>query len=700
MTTSSPPSGENGLDGDGEQKKWGHKQEQFTAVVSTTRLNGAVARLTEGSVGVDELLRVLDDLGVGRGGAGRTMAEVLALKQEAVALRSAPWSQAVVEFLSQAARRIPVSREGLGSQLMALLSAAAENPAYVSTVNATVGALLLDLDHPLRPDTRRALRSLTEKVDANWQLHKDCPSYVPPAPHAQRASTPPPPSVATDAQQIISVGPEAPVEDAGPSTGALPTPSQSSVTNVAGHTLVMPSVAAFLSSVPAAPASSAESAQTAAPSVASPPVPSEPPGANTAGNTRVMPAIAAPVSSAPEPVAAEPTAEERSPAPAQFAPPTHVDVRSLERPAKRSEPPTATLPKGAAPGTAGARPYTASGARAGAPQPIPRGAPDAIPLNPLGNLKLVLLLLGLAIAGGVGWMLTDELRPNGESKSDSSARPSALVPTPKVPARPSASVPPQPSAKPSVVIAPLPLPTALPSVSAAPQPAASASARVPPSSAASASQPARAPVIEPSPPQTPKAALPVSPKVPVAAVPTSPRATAPVPPQVTSKPKPEPAAKVDRSTPIDRSPATGSSKSVVEILDELRTVPNDASLIDAKSREVARIIARAKQPYAEDILHRITPADLLLGVEDERTLHPIYRVVAQLLSNVALDTSESRAVLAIEMLGLWAKNRQHGSTARWVLTTLRRDPSILSHPERRDALSRVWEPPAEVKDAG
>jgi hypothetical protein len=64
-------------------------------------------------------------------------------------------------------------------------------------------------------------------------------------------------------------------------------------------------------------------------------------------------------------------------------------------------------------------------------------------------------------------------------------------------------------------------------------------------------------------------------------------------------------------------------------------------------------------------------------------------VVALLLKKVALDKDDTRAALAIDSLGEWAKLRKHGAAAKLTLDELAESPVVLSRPKRLRALERV-----------
>ncbi|MGC4064252.1 MAG: hypothetical protein QM784_06325 [Polyangiaceae bacterium] len=127
------------------------------------------------------------------------------------------------------------------------------------------------------------------------------------------------------------------------------------------------------------------------------------------------------------------------------------------------------------------------------------------------------------------------------------------------------------------------------------------------------------------------------------------------------------------------------------ILADLRQVGGDAASIEAEAHEVSRIIARSAKTEATRILSRLTPEELLFGLEarDTRELEPLRRVVALLLKKVAVDKDDARAAQAIEMLGEWAKSRKHGGAAKLTLDQLAVEPVVLARPRRHLALDRV-----------
>ncbi|HEY5955480.1 MAG TPA: hypothetical protein VIV60_02955, partial [Polyangiaceae bacterium] len=231
MTNHSLPSGPGGgSEGDSEKRKWGYKRHQFDAVISKTRFNGAIDNLAAGRVETHAIIAILDELNASNQ-RGRYMAEVLALKQESRRLATVEFSERVAQFLMEGSRRIPYLSDGLASQMAVALASAADNPHYLDTVNAAVSNLLLDLDRPLKSDTRNYLRALTDKIDATRRLQEarghlaTVPSVYPPTlpeslANAQPSPEPPPVAAAVAVQSTLAFGAPVPVEAATPATGA------------------------------------------------------------------------------------------------------------------------------------------------------------------------------------------------------------------------------------------------------------------------------------------------------------------------------------------------------------------------------------------------------------------------------------------------------------------------------------------------
>lgn len=205
MTNHSLPADPNGAEGDSEKKKWGYKRQQFDAVISTTRFNGAIDKLVTGALEVRSLLAILDELNASNQ-RGRYMAEVLAFKQESRRLATVPFDPRVAEFLREGSRRIPMLSDGLASQMAVALASAADNLAYLDTVNTAVSNLLLDLDRPLKPDTRYYLRALTDKIDATRRL-QEARGHLPTVPSVYPPGAPDPLAVAAKSPKPLSPEP-------------------------------------------------------------------------------------------------------------------------------------------------------------------------------------------------------------------------------------------------------------------------------------------------------------------------------------------------------------------------------------------------------------------------------------------------------------------------------------------------------------
>ena len=667
--------GSHGAEGDSEKKKWGYKREQFDAVITNTRLNGAIDRLISGTVEVKALLAVLDELN-GSSQQGRYMAEMLALKKESRRVATAAFSPAVAQFLIEGSRRIPVLSDGLASQMAVTLASAADNLEYLDTVNAAVGNLLLDLDHPLRPDTRNYLRALTDKIDATRRLQQarshlaTIPSVYPPASESGgQASTPKP-------QRVIAVGEASPVSAPTPAatyanTEPLPRFSEPSIdrNEFSPELASVPLGSVPLGSAPGvalAPPIGADFVEDEeATRVRQPPAPvqAETPESSLAhvpsDPSRTVPGIGAPV-----------VGSNGAPASTRDVPP-----QSLAKPSRK----TKTQSKSQSPSSvlSGEEPYR-----------IPtKGFPWGLALGTLGALS----------AAGIGiqlWL---------GSKSDTTAVPEVTA----VPAASSAS-----TSRGTLPAANAKTPTSMP------QPGVTK----PPSATASVVPPPPPPVVPPPLQPPPQVAPQVQPKPLIREVPrvvspsntganvshprssgnTSQRSHVNSTPVViappTTKPLPEPkpqatakpAETADPGAPsLPRTPTP--TRDIDQILAELRQVPGDAGHIEAKAYEVARIIARSAKPEAEHIIGRLTPEELLFGTEayDTRALEPLRRVVALLLKKVAVDKDDARAAMAIEMLGDWAESRKHGAAAKLTLDQLSEESVVLSRPKRRLALARV-----------
>jgi hypothetical protein len=690
MTNPALPTGSHGAEGDSEKKKWGYKREQFDAVISNTRLNGAIDKLVAGTIEVNTLLKVLDELNSSNQ-QGRYMAEMLALKQESRKISTIPFSTAVAEFLLQGSRRIPLLSDGLASQMAVTLAAAADNHAYLDTVNTAVGRLLVNLDHPLKRDTRNYLRALTDKIDATRRLqqarsHLDVVPSVYPPPSSDQAAVP--------AAVVAAVAPE-PLPrfadeslDERPSDRPTLTQAEEPVTPVAPEVAVIASATKTLMM----------------PSVSEPPAP-----VPTGTPALVVTPVSAPVTEAI--VELEPSPE---PPPLATPPAPLADAstpRGLGQSASRVVSPTASEPVRVVSKTASepvrvvsktaSEPVRVVSKTASEPaREAPLRAeheeePLRIPTRPfpwkilLGSLGAVTLLA----VGAYAYLRTNSREPASSSS-----------------AAPSVSAAPQPSASLAHEVAKAKRSklhakdAASSQPSSEPTPAVTASVRhkttqQPVQTAKNATlTDVRAMAAEPKVPATPKPvdAKPAEPKVPATPKPVDAK---PAEPKVPATPKPVD-AKPAVNKPVETSPVTatgvvprtpGAAKDIDQILADLRQVPNDVARIEAVAHEVSRIVARSVKPEAEKILARMTPEELLFGMEsyDTRALEPLRRVVALTLQKVAVDKDDARAALAIEMLGAWAKSRKHGGAAKLTLDQLAEEPVVLSRAKRRLALERV-----------
>jgi hypothetical protein len=605
MTHGALPTGSHGAEGDSEQKKSGRKREQFDAVISNTRFNGAIGRLVAGTVEAKALLAVLDELN-GGSQKGRYMAEMLALKIESRELATAPFSPHVADFLIEGSRRIPRLAEGLASQMAVTLAAAADNHAYLDTVDTAVGNLLFDLDHPLLPDTRNYLRALTDKIDATRRMQQarahlpTVPSVYPPAAPSSTDVSPPPPA-------------------------AEPTPpAPSKLTATPARVAPVP--------MPSAPMPSA-------------PMPSAPMPVPSATKTLVMPSVPHEVPHAPRTLVESPA---------------HAPVAL--------------------------------------PEPLP--APLLLPSESLSSLpprhfpwKLTWVLLGAVTILGLGavayWWLGSSSSdvPETAPSASSSVQPavSAAVSSGKAKRRHREKSS-EAAAKAEATTPPVTAKNAgLADVRAAEAVAKSHPVETRPVEA----KPVEAKPVETKPVETkPVETKPVETKpVETRPVETRPVETKPVETKpVETKPV---ETKPSTTDPTPRTPTP--TRDIDTLLAELRGIPNDVARIEAKAQEVSRIVARSAKPEAEKILLRLTPEEILYGTEsyDTRALEPRRRVVALLLEKVALDKDDTRAALAIEMLGQWAKSRNHGGAAKLTLDQLAEDPVVQSRPRRRQALERV-----------
>ena len=671
MTNPALPTGSHGAEGDSEKKKWGYKREQFDAVISNTRLNGAIDKLVAGTIEVNTLLKVLDELNSSNQ-QGRYMAEMLALKQESRKIATIPFSTAVAEFLLQGSRRIPLLSDGLASQMAVTLASAADNHAYLDTVNTAVGRLLVNLDHPLKRDTRNYLRALTDKIDATRRLqqarsHLDVVPSVYPPPSSEQAAVPAAVVAAAASEPLPRFTDES--LDERPSDRPTLTQAEEPVTPVAPEVAVIASATKTLMmpfvSEPPAPAPTGTPALVVTP--VSAPV--------TEAIVELEPSPEPPLATPPAPLAAASTPRDLGQSASRVVSPT---VSELVRVASKtvSEP---------------AREAPLRAEHEEEPLRIPtRPFPWKILLGSLGAVTL------LAV-GAYAYLRTSSREPASSSS-----------------AAPSVSAAPQPSASVAHEAARAKRSKRHAKDAASSQPASEpASAVTATARQKTAQQPVqtaknatltdvRAMATEPKVPATPKPveAKPVEPKVPATPKPVEAKPVVNKP--VEAKPgENKPAeTKPVATKPVETSPVTtpgvaprtpGAAKDIDQILADLRQVPNDVARIEAVAHEVSRIVARSVKPEAEKILARMTPEELLFGMEsyDTRALEPLRRVVALTLQKVAVDKDDARAALAIEMLGAWAKSRKHGGAAKLTLDQLAEEPVVLSRAKRRLALERV-----------
>jgi hypothetical protein len=691
MTNHSLPTGPAGSEGDSEKKKWGYKRQQFDAVISTTRFNGAIDNLVNGTVEVRALLSILDELNASNQ-RGRYMAEVLALKQESRRLATAPFDERIVEFLMEGSRRIPWLSDGLASQMAVALASAADNPLYLDTVNNAVGNLLLDLDRPLKPDTRNYLRALTDKIDATRRLQEargllaTVPSVYPPTLPEQlaNASSPEPPSVETisrapellleaDAsdeatkqiarERVLSVGQ---VDASSDDDYLEPTEAKSGQKYTTQRTLVMPvpevpdvSPAPALATTPSEELAVLEGAVTALADAVVPPSPARPVANVTAppSSGNVATSQAAP------PAPRLKTASSR----AAGAPAASYTAEKTAPGLGRSK---------TAPGLSPVTPPVASTSQLQTDD----DDVDAIRI-PTRRIPIWIMVLAAGAIGAGGivvWLLAHNSRVTVQAPAASaSAVVSAAASVAKAPKVPPPVAPPPPAEPPPQAVAPTPpAPPVPPLAAVAPQP--------------KPTRTAPAPIVRtPAPP-----AKPVHVAAPPPALKPVTHVVAPTPKPVTPQPlvpKPKPAAAAPNPEPPAAPSTPKPSRTIDDILVELLQVPNDPASIEAKAHEVARIVARAARADAEHILQRLIPEEVLAGTEtvDTRALEPVRRVVALLLKKVALDKDDNRAAMAIDSLGEWAKSRKNGAAAKLTLDQLAEEPVVLSRPKRLRAIERV-----------
>lgn len=724
MTNPSGPSGSHeagsheasshGATGESEKKKWGYKREQFDAVITKTRFNGAIERLIAGTVEPKTLLGVLDELN-GSSQQGRYMAEMLALKKESRLIGTCSFSPAVAEFLIEGSRRIPVLSDGLASQMAVTLAAAADNLDYLDTVNEAVGNLLLDLDHPLRPDTRNYLRALTDKIDATRRLQQarahlsTVPSVYPPPSRdlaemaAGQPSTPKPSPVIAVGEgppsSVVAVPAHAERAEPSPS---VPRPSAEKPT----ETQRLPELPRF-EDPDLEDLGKDSGKQPARDTLANPPPSLQDEETDSQEATQVR-----------RPKEPAPAATPTTPLSKTQVMPTHVErvAQGTPQPSSAVSHPTEVDPD---------EPQQSEPARTqpGLGKPLPLvsdvgastpgdvdpsdGGTSEEPLRlptrrfPLG---IVLTIAGIVVAGGVGTYLFVHSRRGPAVSPETSA--SAMG---SVSASPSASA--EDARQKRRERAAKRRQKKAPEAAAASAPAAAAQASSPAAAAIPAPPPEPA---RPPPSHEEPAARPKAPSSPVVVSPprstgsparprTATRSNGSAParagavPAATAAPaitaKPVASAETPASqAPVQDYPRTPTaSKDIDQILAELRQVPGDVAHIEAKAHEVSRIIARSAKSEAEHILGRLSPEELLFGTEayDTRALEPMRRVVALLLQKVAVDKDDGRAAMAIEMLGDWAESRKHGAAAKLTLDDLAQSPVILTRPRRRLALERV-----------
>jgi hypothetical protein len=631
MTNTALPSGSSGAEGDSEKKKWGYKREQFAAVISNTRLNGVVEKLVAGTLEVSALLTVLDELGRSNL-QGRYMAEMLALKQESRKIATIPFSPAVAEFLLQGSQRIPFYSEGLASQMAVTLAAAADNSEYLDTVNTAIGRLLFNLDRPLKPDTRNYLRALTDKIDASRRLQQA---------RSQLSTVPSvyPPSLSEPTSALIAAG----TEDAN-----IAQPSESVAQpneNVAEH-LSAPVADERVETVSSDLSSSVEPPhrRAAAEVVA---MPSAQEGSVTEGFAEAAPSYV----SAPLPSKSKPTI----PGLGTLVLPSALSESAFEQ------------------------------ASAGATAAV-ESESFHIPKRSLRWLWVLVLLAAVtALAVGVYAYLRTT---RGTVGTDASTRPSANR-TPPVTSQGVETANVRRDRHRSMA-------HASPAASALTARSTSGASSVATARSVSSEKPVPteknatlAEVRAKSGESASKHPAPLNPSTtkPVESKPVESKPVESKP--VESKPVESKPSSAQTVTNVPRTPTPTTD--IDQILDGLRRVPNDVARIEATAHDVSRIVARSAKAEAEKILARMTPEELLFGMEnyDTRALEPLRRVVALTLQKVAVDKDDGRAAQAVEMLGQWAKSRKHGGAAKLTLDQLAEEPVILSRSKRRQALERV-----------
>jgi hypothetical protein len=706
MTNPALPSGSQGADGDSEKKKWGYKREQFAAIITNTKLNGAIERLVSGTLEVRALLRILDELN-GSNLQGRTMAEMLALKQESRKIATIAFSPAVAEFLIEASKRIPLFSDGLASQLAVTLASAADNHEYLDTVNKAVGRLLVNLDHPLKPDTRNYLRALTDKIDATRRLQQarsqlsTVPSVYPPASEKGVSPAAPPVAPVPTAEPLPRFSDEA-VDAIPTDRPEPPTPEAPEVTAPllsATKTLMMPVHADAPADVRAMQASSL----------------------TTTPTTSVVATI--PGHSVPTPQdIEEPIELEPSPEPSLVIPPAENTERGLGKPG-RVAPPRHTEPLASAVSAPKAVAVSAPEESAEEPLVVPTKSVSWLLWLGLFGAAVTIIAVGVyayqkttsstsssaepSVAPSVVPSASSSAAENGgkpkrkrRHSKDASTAPEALASGTPVP--PKAAEPPLQTAK-NATLAEVRAMEKRGNVPAEPKPVVEKPV---------VEKPVVEKPVEPKPVAAPPALVkpdaqkPVETK-PVGAKPvetkpvvTKPTETKPsvTKPTETKPTETKPAPVVGEGVPRTPTPV----KDIDQLFTDMRQVPNDVSRIEAVAHEVSRIVSRSAKPEAEKILTRMTPEELLFGTEsyDTRALEPLRRVVALTLLKVAVDKDDGRAALAIEMLGVWAKSRKHGSAAKLTLDQLAEEPVVLSRLKRRQALERVQQRLGITSEAG
>lgn len=682
----------NGSEGDSEQKKWGQKRQQFDAVVSTARLNGAIDGLIQGTIEPHALVQLLDELNSAQSQRGRYMAEILALKMESRRLLSAPFNQRVAEFLIEGARRIPWLSDGLASQLAVALGSAADNPLYLDTVNTAISNLLLDVTRPLKPDTRNYLRALTDKIIASRKL-QEARGHLAIVPSVYPAAIPQPLSGAS-APDATGFAPLVPEE----------TPAQS-VDPRSSDVSVGVSSEPDKAEPPRQDPDPAESAPAVHPAVPHrEKVEVAPPKQDPAGSTSTTPATAEPSMPAGKttPGIGLAAGSSTHKAASDKRPSPHATAPSDTTRSELAHTPMSDFAAVPAAHTALSDDASGTGADDWADLEQEELEADQLKHRRRGGIPIWILVIGIGAIAAVGigiWLFArggsktsvspalNSAAASGAAQQSKPARerkakgaPSVVAPNAAPTAAPAA---PPAAAQPTAVPPAAVLPAAVPPTPTTPPKAA------PPAPATPAVKTTTTPAVHSSPPPKPVAPSAVVSKPPSVAA--SPKPPQQPPPPVYTKPPSKPIAE----SPVDSTPTTPRtptpSRTVDDIIVELLKIPNDAASIESKAHEVARVVARSSRNDAEIILRRLIPEEVLAGTEtvDTRTLEPVRRVVALLLKKVALDKDDTRAALAIETLGEWAKLRKHGAAAKLTLDELAEERVVLSRPKRLQALERV-----------